>query len=76
MDTKEIWEGWTPRDFIESLAPEIAMIMTGASWILPFKTAKEMTDYIKKNQPYYKKSIPEVNSYFIHLYGLEDTDHE
>lgn len=27
--TKQVWEGWTVGDFIDSLAPEIDRIMTG-----------------------------------------------
>lgn len=66
-----IWEGWTPQDFIDELSDEIHMIMTGNSLQKPFKTKKEMVDYIKDNQPYYKKSIPEVNDYFANKYGLK-----
>lgn len=68
---RNVWEGWTPKDFIDELAGEIDIIMTGNSWIKPFKTKKELTDYIKDNQPYYKKSIPEVNTYFAKKYGLK-----
>ena len=31
----------------------------------------QLIDYIKNNQPYYKKSIPEVNTYFVKRYGLK-----
>lgn len=67
---REVWEGWTVRDFIESLAEEINMIMTGNSFVEPFITKTEMINYIKDNQPYYKKSIPEVNEYFVNKYYL------
>lgn len=67
---RDVWEGWTPQDFIDSLSVEISMIMTGESWRKPFKTAQEMTDYIPEHQPYYKKPIKEVNDYFVDLYGL------
>ena len=52
---RNVWEGWTPQDFIDELSDEIYMIMTGKSWKKPFKTKKELIDYIKNNQPYYKK---------------------
>jgi len=52
---RNVWEGWTPQDFIEALSNELASIMDGRSWRKPFKTRKELTDYIKDNQPYYKK---------------------
>lgn len=65
-----VWEGWTPKDFINELSDMIDMIMTGDSFIEPFKTKSEMVEFIKENQPYYKKSIPEVNEYFASKYGL------
>ena len=67
---RNIW-GRTPQDFIDELSDEIYMIMAGKSWKKPFKTKKELIDYIKNNQPYYKKSIPEVNTYFVKRYGLK-----
>jgi hypothetical protein len=67
---REVWEGWTPQDFIDQLSPEIEMIMTGQSWRKPFKSRNEMIAYIVDNQPYYKKRIREVNKYFINLYKL------
>jgi len=37
---REIWEGWTVRDFIEELEPQVNMIMSGNSWVEPFKNKK------------------------------------
>jgi len=73
---REVWEGWTPQNFIDALSGEIDMIMSGGSWRKPFETKKEMIDYIIDHQPYYKKLIPEVNKYFINRYSLkgENTD--
>lgn len=65
-----IWEGWTAQNFIDDLEPMIDMIMNYESFIEPFKTKKEMAKYIRENQPYYKKSVPEVNNYFAKKYGL------
>ena len=65
-----IWEGWTAQNFIDDLEPIIDMIMNYESFIDPFKSKKEMSKYIRENQPYYKKSIPEVNNYFAKKYGL------
>lgn len=65
-----VWEGWTPQNFIDELLPLMDMIMAGESLIKPFKTKAEMNKFIKENQPYYKKSIPEVNAYFAKRYGL------
>ncbi len=66
-----VWEGWTVQNFIDDLEPMIDMIMNYESFIEPFKTKKEMSAYIRENQPYYKKSIAEVNDYFAKKYGLK-----
>ena len=66
-----IYEGWTPDRYIGHLEPQLDAIMRGASYIRPFTTKKEMVEWIKDNQPYYKKSIPEVNSYFAKRYKLK-----
>lgn len=68
---KEIWEGWTVKDFIESLQPEIEMIMKNQSWKKPFKNIKELTEYCISNQPYYKKRVPEVIRYFAQKYNIK-----
>ena len=67
---REVWEGWTVQDFIDEMSPQVDMIMRGESWIKPFETKAELVKYLKDNQPYYKKSIPGVNSYFAKKYGL------
>lgn len=67
---KHIWEGWTVGRFIDELAFQIEMIMNGESWKKPFTSKKELSDWCKDNQPYYKRAIPEVNSHFAQLYNL------
>ena len=66
-----IWEGWTVQNFIDDLEPMIDMIMNYESFIEPFKAKKEISKYIRENQSYYKKSIPEVDEYFAKRYGLK-----
>ena len=66
-----IWEGWTAQNFIYDLEPMIDMIMNYESFIEPFKTKREISKYIRENQSYYKKSIPEVDEYFAKKYGLK-----
>lgn len=68
---KYIWEGWTVRNFIEELEPLVDMIMNGNAMTEPFKTKKEMSAWIKENQPYYKKAIADVNNYFAKKYNLK-----
>lgn len=72
---RDVWEGWTPQDFINELSDEIEMIMSGQSWMKPFKTTKELIAYVVDNQPYYKKAVPEVNDYFANRYRLEGRDY-
>ena len=65
---KIVWEGWTVRKFIEELKPQFNIIMDNRSHIKPFKTEQEVKDWCKDNQPYYKKSISDINNYFINEY--------
>ena len=67
---RHVWEGWTPRMFIEDLEPMFNMIMGGRSWMKPFSTKDEVKNWCKDNQPGYKKHIPEVANYFIKKAGL------
>ena len=67
---KVIWEGWTVQDFIDELEPSVEMIMKGESLEKPFKDKSELKIWLKENQPYYKKNIPEVLTYFSNKYNL------
>ncbi len=71
MCNRVVWEGWTVQDFIDDLECQIDLIMQGRSWLQPFKSKKELAQYTKENQPYYKKTIPELDSYFARKYGLK-----
>ena len=68
--SKMIWEGWTVQDFIDELAPQVEMIMSGQSWKKPFTTKAELKDWCTENQPYYKRPIPEVYNHFARMYDL------
>lgn len=68
---RHIWEGWTPQNFIDDLEPMVKMVMEGRSWKEPFKTKAELKEYCMENQPYYKKHIPEVVTYFAKKYGIK-----
>lgn len=59
---REVWEGWTVRDFIDYMEPLMDEIMLGRSLHKPFVTS---------NQPGYKKKIPEVIEYFAERYCLQ-----
>lgn len=67
---KHIHEGWYVSDFIKDLEIQIRVIMNGESWRKPFTSKKELSDWCKSNQPFYKKPIPEVNNHFAKLYNL------
>jgi hypothetical protein len=65
---KHIWEGWTVQDFIDELEPSFNTIQRQDNFWdtnAGFKSKKEVRDWCKSNQPYYKKHIPEVANYFI-----------
>lgn len=71
MYNRIVWEDWTVQDFIDDLECQIDLIMWGESWQQPFKSKNELAQYTKENQPYYKKTIPELDSYFARKYGLK-----
>ena len=67
---KHILEGWTVGDFIDNLRPTIESIMQGESCYPIPKNKVELSNIIRDNQPYYKKTIPEVVEYFARRYNL------
>ena len=70
---KHIWEGWTVQDFIDELEPSFnaAQRQDNFCWQGGFKDKKEVRDWCKSNQPYYKKHIPEVAKYFYNKSNLK-----
>ena len=64
---KHIWEGWTVGDFIDELEPSFDRIqMSDGFWNkVGFKSKQQLKEWVKDNQPYYKKHIPEVYKYFL-----------
>ena len=68
---RTIWEGWTAQNFVDELQPQLDMIMNGQSWQKPFTTKAQLKEACRDMQPYYKKNIPEVVSYFASRYGLK-----
>jgi hypothetical protein len=70
---REIYEGWTARDFIEELRPQFDMIMAGRSWQVAFTSKAEIKSWCADNQPHYKNSVPEVVSYFWQLAKVEQS---
>lgn len=68
---REVWEGWTVQSFIDNLQWQLTIIMEGNSRIAEFENKKELKKWLKSNQPYYKKDIPEVIEYFANMYKLK-----
>lgn len=62
INSKHIWEGWTVQNFIDEL--EFAFKYK------KFSDKKELKDWCKSEQPYYKKHIPEVYNHFLKKSGL------
>lgn len=58
---KEIWEGWTVKDFINELEPIFDLMLSQDRDY--FKT-RDLKRWCMDNQPYYKRYIPEVYKYF------------
>lgn len=67
---REVWEGWKVQDFIDELQPIADIIMPGGSWKKPFQNKKELAQWCKDNQSYYRNEIPEVVNYFAARYGI------
>ncbi len=61
---KHIWEGWTVGDFID----DVEYFFDGAGSRCTSK--EQLKKWVKDNQPYYKKHIPEVYNYFLNKSGL------
>jgi hypothetical protein len=60
---RHIWEGWTVGCFIDDLEPFFNQCG-------PFMDKHSLKLWVKQNQPYYKKHIPEVYKYFLNKSGL------
>ena len=67
---RNVYEGWTPQNFIDELEPSIKMIMENNSYIKKFENKKQLKEWCIDNQPYYKKYIPEVVNYFSKKYNI------
>lgn len=68
---RHIWEGWTVQGFINELEPTLDMIMNNRSHVDPIKDKTALKEWCKNNQPYYKKYIPEVVTYFAKKFNLK-----
>lgn len=68
---KEIWEGWTVENFIDEVEYLISIIMSNQSITKKFENKGQLKTWLKDNQPYYKKDIPEVIEYFADKYKLK-----
>jgi hypothetical protein len=71
--SKHIWEGWTVQSFVDELQMMFDMIMNNQSHRQPFKTEAELKEWVKDNQPYYKKHIPDVFNHFKALWKAKQT---
>ena len=71
---KHIWEGWRVIDFINHIELTLMIILSYHHNTFhydkkPFKSMDEFKTWIKMEQPYYKKYIPGVASYFTRKYA-------
>ena len=71
---KHIWEGWRVIDFINHIELTLMIILSSHQNTFhydekPFKSRDEFKTWVKMEQPYYKKYIPGVVSYFTRKYA-------
>ena len=69
---KHIWEGWTVGDFIGDIEPTFDRITKTDGWFFgkTIDSKQKLKKWVKDEQPYYKKHIPEVYRYFLNKSGL------
>ena len=60
---RHVWEGWHVNDFIEAIE-QVGIPAT-------IKTRAELKEYLKSEQPYYKRHIPEVFQHFVKKLNLK-----
>lgn len=70
MKNKIYYEDWTIENFINALELPVKYAITGYSYLKPIKTKEDLKEFLKNNQPYYKKHIPEVYNHFKQKYKL------
>ena len=68
------WEGWRVIDFINHIEPTLEIILSNHRDSFycdkkPFKSRDEFKTWVKMEQPYCKKYIPGVVSYFTRKYA-------
>lgn len=68
---KIIYEGWSIQDFIDSLSDLVQIAISGESHFKTIQTKKELKEFCKDHQPYYKKHIPEVVNHFANKYNIK-----
>ena len=68
---RHIWEGWRVIDFINELLPLFYQLHSNHNEFgfneKLFSSDLHLKNWLKENQPYYKKHIPEVYFYFKKL---------
>lgn len=67
---KEVWEGWKVIDFINEIEISVDYII---SHCLPEDiklTRKQLEELCIREQPYYKRVIPDVVNYFANKYQI------
>ena len=60
---KHIYEGWYISHFIKEIEPIFNIVGN-------FESKQQLKEWLKSEQPYYKKHIPEVYKYFLNKTNL------
>ena len=62
--SREVWEGWTVGRFVSDLLFSFNIRSKNRGWT----SEADLKAWVKSEQPYMKKAIPEVQSYFVSLW--------
>ena len=62
--SREVWEGWTVESFVSEVLFSFNIRIKNRGWT----SEADLKAWVKSEQPYIKKAIPEVQSYFVSLW--------
>ena len=67
---KEVWEGWTVGSIYNDVKWQADLIQRGEAIHKPFKSQKEIADWIKDTHPNFKKGAGDVSKLLAKDYNL------
>ena len=67
---REVWEGWTVEAFVSEVLFSFNIRIKNRGWT----SEADLKAWVKSEQPYIKKAIPEVQSYFVSLWRFNKAE--